>query len=87
MSSFGAARPKDTLNASADANIQYFQSKNMQCLADTIRQNPNYGSAGAINIGLHLGNHQEMISLLLSLSLALNGSFLEQDFSMAQWIN
>lgn len=43
LKSFEAARPSDPINASADTNIQYFQSKNMHLVSDFVGQNKNYG--------------------------------------------
>lgn len=43
LKSFDAARPNDPINVSADTNIQYFQSKNMHLVSDTVAKNKNYG--------------------------------------------
>jgi len=44
LRSFGASRPTDALNVSADTNTQYFQSKNLYLVSDSVAQNKNYGT-------------------------------------------
>jgi hypothetical protein len=43
LKSFGATRPTDTLNVSANTNIQTFQSQNMHLVSDVVAENKNYG--------------------------------------------
>ena len=43
LKSFGATRPTDTLNVSANTNIQAFQSQNMHLVSDWVAENKNYG--------------------------------------------
>ena len=43
MKSYDAVRPSDPINVSADTNIQYFQSKGMHLVSDTVAKNTNYG--------------------------------------------
>jgi hypothetical protein len=57
LKSFGAARPNDPINVSADTNIQYFQSKNMHLISDTVAENTNYGLYREQEFGWADGNY------------------------------
>jgi hypothetical protein len=43
LRSYGAARPTDPINVSAGTNIDYFKSKNMEAVSDTIVESQNCG--------------------------------------------
>lgn len=43
LRSYGAARPTDPINVSAGTNIDYFKSKNMATVSDTIVESQNCG--------------------------------------------
>lgn len=65
LKSFGAAKPSDPLNVTAETNIQYFRSQNMRLLADSVGQNKNYGVYRHQEFGWADGSYMSMLTFML----------------------
>lgn len=65
LKSYDAVRPSDPINVSANTNIQYFQSKNMHPVSDTVAKNTNYGLYREQEFGWEDGSYMTVRTFML----------------------